>query len=304
MFYPKRGRFTGKYDTSSAVTFWDVMRWKLSFSVRKKPSKTSVFPSKRENLHLQEDYVCWLSHASFLLQLGGKRVLIDPVFGNIPFYRRYTPFPYRIDALLPVDYLLVSHTHYDHFDKRTIRALLSRTESIPEAVLPLRMGELLPRGFPQSAIRELDWYECYQKDGLEITLVPARHWSRRGLFDTNRVLWGGYVIRYKEKTVYFAGDTAYGDHFQEIGKRFDIDVALLPIGGYAPEFMMKHNHLNPDEAYRAFVALGAKCMIPMHYGTFKLTDEPIDEPLAWIKRLSREGALGVSILKPGELYRM
>jgi L-ascorbate metabolism protein UlaG (beta-lactamase superfamily) len=114
-------------------------------------------------------------------------------------------------------------------------------------------------------------------------------------------LWGGYVITYQGKSIYFAGDTASGEHFEEIGKRFNIHYALLPIGAYRPEFIMKYNHLNPEEAFEAFKQLQAKTMIPMHYGTFKLTDEPLDEPLEWIEQIDRENQNKIKILKVGEL---
>ena len=296
----RRRRFSGIHDTSKEVTLTDVMKWKLSTLFSFSEDVPYSLPVVRRDLSQKGDFICWLSHASFLVSLGGKRILIDPVFGNIPFYKRYTPFPYAVEELLPVDYLLVSHTHYDHFDVPSLKALAKKSNFT--AVLPLCMGALLSKKVAQRAVYELDWYEIYEAEGLKITLVPAKHWGRRGAFDTNTVLWGGYILEYAGKTIYFAGDTAYGSHFKEIGERFRIDVALLPIGAYEPSHIMKHNHLDPDEAYLAFADLGAKEMIPMHYGTFKLTDEPMAEPLQRIGKISSMKKGKICCLDVGEIH--
>ena len=148
------------------------------------------------------------------------------MFGNIPFYKRLIKAPYEVEDLGKIDYLLISHTHYDHFDKASIRALDIMQ---PNAVIPLRMSPLIQKIAPRISSRELDWYESYEDRDLTITLVPSRHWGRRGLFDKNRVLWGGYILTYRDKSIYFSGDSASGAHFEEIGQRYDIDIALLPI---------------------------------------------------------------------------
>lgn len=293
------GTFSGRYDSSVNLKLWQVMKWKLLHKPQK-AAKVIPLPrvDQREKLSQKGDFICWLSHASFLIQLGGKRILIDPVLNDIPFYKRQIPAPYSVEALLPVDYLLVSHTHYDHFDVKTLKRV---SKCHPKAILPLKMGALMQKKVSKIPVEELDWFACYEKDGLKITLVPAKHWGRRGLFDKNSVLWGGYILQYANKTIYFAGDTAPGEHFKAIGKRFDIDIALLPIGAYKPEFIMKHNHLNPQEAFDAFKQLSAKKMIPMHYGTFELSDEPLDEPLQWIDKISKSNPGKIEILKAGEV---
>jgi L-ascorbate metabolism protein UlaG (beta-lactamase superfamily) len=254
-----------------------------------------------EKLSSKKDFICWLSHASFLIQLGEKRILIDPVFGDIPFYKRSIKTPYPVEALGKIDYLLISHVHYDHFDKKSIQAIASKTS---KAIVPLYLSKILHKTAPMLECKELDWYESYDDGDIQITFVPAKHWGRRGIFDKNTVLWGGYVLSYKGKHIYFSGDTASGDHFEEIGKYFSIDYALLPIGAYKPEFIMKHNHMNPQEALEALKQLGAKKMIPMHYGTFKLTDEPLDEPLSWIKTIDKENKNKIKIVKVGEVLEV
>ncbi len=301
----EQGKFTGKYDSSTHVNLFKILKWKFfgkaDSSVKEKAVRPLQLVHTPEKLRQEEDFICWLSHASFLIQLGGKRILIDPVFGDIPFYKRQIRAPYSVEELGKIDYLLISHVHYDHFDIRSLKMIEAKE---PKAVLPLHMSPVLHKAAPSLAARELDWYESVEEEGLTITLLPAKHWGRRGLFDKNRALWGGYVLRCNGKCLYFAGDTAAGDHFEEIGRRFDIDYALLPIGAYKPEFIMKHNHLNPKEAFEAFEELKAKRMIPMHYGTYKLTDEPLDEPLAWMQKIAAEHPGKICFLKAGEVRKI
>jgi len=299
-----KGKFSGVMDSSQNITLLHILRWKffanLNFSTaRLKPDILSLdVITDIQGITQKDDFICWLSHASFLIQLGEKRILIDPVFGDIPFYRRQIKAPYNVNDLGKIDYLLLSHAHYDHFDKTSIRAIAPHT---PKAIIPLKMSQLLKKVAPSISTHELDWYEAYHDEELTITLVPAKHWSRRSVFDKNAVLWGGYVISYKGRSIYFAGDTAYDTHFEEIGKRYNIDVALMPIGAYRPEYIMKNNHLDPQEAFDAFKQLKAKRMIPMHYGTYKLTDEPLDEPLQWMQQIDQSCSEKIHFLKAGEV---
>lgn len=301
----KNGTFSSIYDSSKKINLWHILKWKLL----KKPkigftSHTIVHLSVRPNfggLQQKSDFICWLSHASFLIQLGGKRILIDPVFNDIPFYKRQIATPYSVEELGKIDYILISHTHYDHCDKKSLRALISKKA---KAIVPLKMTSLMQKIIPNILVQELDWYETYEEEALRITFVPAKHWGRRGIFDKNAVLWGGYILQYRNQSIYFSGDTAFGSHFNEIGERYDIDVALLPIGAYAPEFIMKENHLNPKEAFDAFIALQAKRMIPMHYGTYKLTDEALDEPLLWMKEIAKKHPDEICFMKVGEVLQL
>ena len=297
----KNGKFTGKYDTSKNIKLWDILKWKISsfpFLTNTKNYKTffkSVYDLKK--LNQKEDFICWLSHASFFIQLKRKRILIDPVFGNIPFYKRYIPVPYKINELNSIDYLLISHVHYDHLDIETLHKLLPFN---PHAILPKNMKNILCK-IGNFNITELLWYETYYESKLKIILVPAKHWSQRTLFDRNKVLWGGYIIQSDETTIFFCGDSAMGEHFREIGKLFQIDYALMPIGSYKPTHIMKHCHLNPLQAIEATKLLGAKVMIPMHFGTFKLSDEPLYEPLEWLQTIAYKHNFKIKILQPGEV---
>jgi len=301
--YYKNGRFGGKYDSIAALSLLDILKWKLFsgtlFASKREEPYTLEVKDETERLHMKEDFICWLGHASFLIQLGGKRLLVDPVLGNIPFYKRHTPSPYSADMLGRIDHLLLTHTHYDHFDTASLKQLLPRSS---HACIPLKMGKLLRKIDTTVPYTELDWYRTYTDEGMKITFVPAKHWGRRGVFDKNRVLWGGFVIAYGGTTLYIAGDSAPGDHFEAIGEAFDIDMALLPIGAYSPRVIMKHNHMTPQEAYDAFKALRAKVMVPMHYGTFKLSDEPMDEPLAWMKEIVEGTPHRIEFLIPGKIW--
>jgi L-ascorbate metabolism protein UlaG (beta-lactamase superfamily) len=291
-------RFNNELDSSRAIHFLEIIKWQL-FKKRTFTREKSALRIKREShlLKSKEDFICWLGHASFLVQLNQKRFLFDPVFWNIPLYKRYLPTPYEVEMLGRVDYIFLSHVHYDHFDKASIKALISKNAMF---IVPLGMERYLHKIDKNLKVETLDWYDSYDLEGeVSLTLVPAKHWGRREAFDTNRALWGGCILSSKEKSIYFAGDTAYDNHFKEIAKHYTIDYALLPIGAYEPAKIMKHNHLNPQEALEAFRDLKARVFVPMHYGTFRLSDEGINAPLVWWEALMQEEK-GL-VLEVGEL---
>ena len=195
------------------------------------------------------------------MQIDGASLLIDPVFsrrisGIVP---RNVACPLLPADLPRIDATLVTHNHYDHYDAPSVEAA----------------GAPWIAGTAMGASRELGWWDTERiNDHVRVTFVPSQHWSRRGLFDTNETLWGGFVIEGRAARVYHAGDTAYFEGFREIGARFPgIDAALLPIGAYDPAWFMERQHMNPEQAVQAYVDL-----VAMHWGTFKLTDEPLDEP--------------------------
>ena len=271
-----------------------ILRWGITDRLlgrrRKKdpgPPAPMVEPD-RDLLHrdTNQPWLVWLGHASFLGSLGGQRLLIDPVFSSHAgwLYRRYLAPPLAVDDLPEVAAVLVTHNHYDHLDAEVFRKLGDRVE----VIVPEGMGAWMRRHGCARVI-ELGWWQEAEIDRLRITLVPACHWSRRGIFDTNQALWGGYVVEGDGHSIYHSGDTASFGGFAEIGRRFpDLDAAMLPIGGYEPAWFMEHYHLNPEQAGQAFVEVGARHFIPMHWGTFQLTDEslcePIDRMQAWWRR--------------------
>jgi len=184
--------------------------------------------------------------------------------------------------------LLLSHGHRDHFDIPSLKIVLANNPSI-NILGPLNCTALFSKLNVNGTIQEAGWYQKYKSQTVEFVFLPAKHWHRRGVNDFNKVLWGSFYIKGKNQSIYFAGDTAYGRHFKEIKQSVPpIDYCLMPIGAYKPPFLMNLFHVTPEEAFRAYQELGAGNFIPMHYGTFDLSDEPLGEPEREIRRLFRE----------------
>ncbi|HKS98460.1 MAG TPA: MBL fold metallo-hydrolase [Rugosimonospora sp.] len=223
--------------------------------------------------------VTWVGHATCVVRIGGLVVLTDPVWSRrIPGVRpRYTPPGIAFADLPRVDAVVISHNHFDHLDAPTVRRLPRDTTML----VPAGLGWWLRRlGF--RAVVELDWWESATVGGVRFGFVPSHHWSRRTPFDTCKSLWGGWMMSAAAggKRVYFAGDSAYGEFFARIGKEYPgIDVALLPVGAFQPRWFMKPMHMDPAEAVRACADLGARRMVPIHWGTFALSAEPVLAPL-------------------------
>ena len=250
------------------------------------------------------DKIVWLGHASFFIQLSGIRILIDPVYGKLPGGKRLSAMPVASDKLLNIHYILVSHAHYDHCDKSSIKLL---TKNNPEAQIltGLKLDGLISK-WTNNKIQTAGWYQQYQlENDLKITFLPSIHWANRSLFDVNTTLWGGYMIEKDGKRIYYGGDSAHGSHFNVVGELFkNIDVALIGAGAYAPAWFMAPMHQNPYDAVKAFHATRAKTFIPFHYGTFDLSDEPIGEPERILNGLNADGKIeGVlKVLKLGEVF--
>lgn len=215
----------------------------------------------------------WIGHASWLIQLEGKSLLVDPIFGKLALGPgdRNVPAGVLPEQLPPIDAVLITHNHYDHLDLPSVKRVGA------PMIAGLGMKELLASEGVSAT--EVDWWQSVDLGSVKVTFVPAQHWSRRGLFDANSTLWGGFIVECSSARVYHSGDTAYFEGFSEIGRRFPaIDAALLPIGAYEPAWFMEKQHMNPEQAVQAFVDLGAMTFFAMHWGTFKLTQEPLDEP--------------------------
>jgi N-acyl-phosphatidylethanolamine-hydrolysing phospholipase D len=231
--------------------------------------------------------VTWVGHSSFLVQIAGQNLLLDPMWGEraspLPWLgpQRWVPPGVPFEALPPIDGVLLSHDHYDHLDDPTVRRLVARYPSAPWWA-PLGVADWL-RARGAANVRELDWWGQAENGSLTLTATPAQHFSGRRLDNRNGTLWCGWVIRAASHAVFFAGDTGAHPVFPEIGRRLGpFDAVLMPIGAYDPEWFMGPVHINPERAVDAFRALGSSAgeptMVGMHWGTFQLTDEPMDEP--------------------------
>jgi L-ascorbate metabolism protein UlaG (beta-lactamase superfamily) len=276
----------------------DFLRWRLA----RKPARWPQWiadndPPLPAPPGPGEVSVTYIGHATLLLRFPGITVLTDPVFSE-----RASPLswlgPKRVrapalalDDLPKIDAVVLSHNHYDHMDLPSLRKIQERWD--PPIVTGIGNGRYLATKGLRNAI-ELDWWERMAPvPALSIVYVPAQHWSRRRLWDTNRMLWGGHVIEAGGVRAYFAGDTGYPGHFAEIARRLGApDVALLPIGAYEPRWFMAPQHMNPLDAVRAHRDLGAGLSIAIHFATFPLTDEAIDAPAAALAVARRE--LGVA----------
>jgi L-ascorbate metabolism protein UlaG (beta-lactamase superfamily) len=324
MSYPKspqwrNGRFANPPEWPRFPTVREFFRWQAGrpqsfeeFTPRLVPNDGARLRQDRENLS-----ITWIGHATLLVQGAGVSVLTDPVFvKRIGIFTRFAPPGVAQKDLPPIDFVVISHNHRDHLDEESVRALGPQVQYI----VPLGLARWFrERGLAR--VVELDWW-----DGLDvttdagrtarITMVPAQHWSRRGLLDERESLWGGYVIElptaervdqaglaHRGSRIYFAGDTGYPAAFAEIGRRFpDIDYALLPIGAYAPRWFMGPQHISPAEAARAFFEVGARTLIPMHYATFRLADEPMDDPPRLLRQAMGTEAVRIEELALGETH--
>ena len=249
----------------------------------------------------------FINHITFLIQLPGLNILTDPVYSErVGPLRHLGPRRVRAPGLpfaaLPrIDAVLVSHDHYDHLDVATLR----RLEAVhrPHFLTGLGNGALLRR-IGLGRVSESDWWQHVDLPQGRITFTPAQHWSGRGLFRCNRSLWGGFHVHSAGRTVYFAGDTGYCRHFRDLHRRLGpVDLALLPIGAYAPRWYESPNHMNPEEAVRAHRELGARFSVATHFGCFRLSEEGFDEPLrelAAARRAQGVSASAFTALETGE----
>ncbi len=247
------------------------------------PTRVDVPVRRPSGLDGAAAVLTFIGHATFLIQTASGNVLTDPMYSqragplNLVGPRRVRPPAVRLDDLPPIATVLLSHNHYDHCDLRTLRLLAERFD--PLVVTPLGNRSLV-RSARVRRVEELDWWQASTTSALSVTLTPAQHFSARSPLDRNRALWGGFVLTIGDRRIFFAGDSGYAPFFRDIRQRLGpIDLALLPIGAYEPRWFMQPIHMNPAEAVQAHVDLQAPESVAMHFGTFQLTTEGIDEPL-------------------------
>ncbi|HET7698861.1 MAG TPA: MBL fold metallo-hydrolase [Vicinamibacterales bacterium] len=272
----------------SARPLKDVITWMRTRERTAWPSRVALspHPAPPSRVAPGEVAVTFIGHSTFLIRTASTVVITDPVFtSHAGPLGRLGPPRVRPPAIAPrdlpaVDLVLVSHNHYDHLQPASLRPFRESASF----VAPLGVGRHLP-GVPPGRTAELDWWQTTRAGAAEITCVPAQHFSARTPWDRDSTLWCGFVVRVDGAAIYFAGDSGYSPQFAEIGERCPgIDVALIPIGAYEPRWFMSPVHMNPEEAVRAHLDVGPRRSIGMHFGTFQLTDEAIDEPLRALDR--------------------
>jgi len=278
-----KGRYTNLYgdDIKSFKEVWRWMTGKRPLTKLKKGQTSPLSWKPIENLaDKSSNAIIPLGHASFIIDLNNIRLVIDPVIATNRLLKRYTKVPFHISELNNVDYLLLSHNHRDHLDKKSVIQICKQN---PNAIIltGLQIGKILKRWAIQNEIQEAGWYQQFKTSvPISIDYLPSQHWSRRWLTDTNSNLWGSFMIKdnVSSKTIYFASDSGYNAHFKNIGKEYKIDLAMIGIGAYEPQWFMNPAHTSPSDAIKAFTDLKAKHWMPIHYGTFDLSDEPIYYP--------------------------
>lgn len=284
--YPISDHFDGKeffnpWSGPQNKTLWELLKWQATAVKRPWPDEPVANTGVAQLVtagNAASTHVTFISHATVYIQDGVQNILTDPHFSEraspVSFAgpKRIRQPGLTIAELPAVDVVVISHNHYDHLDIASLKELESRFR--PQFIVPLGNAELLQK-IGLSRVTELDWWQSYGS----VQLVPAQHWSARGIWDRNQSLWGGYMITLKEHRIFFAGDTGYGPHFEEIKRRSGpIDLSLLPIGAYEPRWFMGYSHMNPADAVLAHRDLGTRLSVGIHFETFRLTDEGFSDP--------------------------
>jgi len=310
------GRFlntVGALSRGSAGVRFPFFLRRIAGSFRERPGAPASVANDgaflRENARHSNPTVTWIGHATLLVQMDHVTFLTDPIWSDtaspVSFAgpRRFVAPGMALEDLPPIDFVLISHNHYDHLDLPTLTALAAR-DPATRFFVPLGNAELL-RESGIANVDELDWGGSLTHEGVRVTCVPSQHWSGRGLRDERRALWSSWVVTGATRRFYFAGDTGYFAGFPSIARALGpFDLAALPIGAYEPAAMMKPAHLNPEEAVQAALDLDARVAVAIHFGTFDLSDEPLDEPPRRFRDAAAKSALGESgawVLRIGEM---
>jgi L-ascorbate metabolism protein UlaG (beta-lactamase superfamily) len=318
-FYAEAQDFHNNYPHDPKQSFW-LWQWeRVKHGVPPPPPGGWNIPHMKTDAaalraNTSEPTVTWIGHSAFLLQLGGLNILADPHFSEraspVAFAgpQRIVPLPIDIAELPRIDVVMISHNHYDHLDTDTVKRLAAAGAGAPLFLVPLG----LKAWFNQKGIERVEeygWWESREERGIRFTLVPVQHWSKRTLWDTNQTLWGGWVVEGGGLKLVHAGDLGYSADARDIGERLGpFDMALIPIGAYAPRWFMKTMHVDVPEALQVRTDLRARRAIGMHWGTFeRLTDEPLDEPPRELARQRERAGIPQNefdVMKIGETRRI
>lgn len=307
--------FRNNYPHETGQSFWSWKWEQLRQGVPQAPPGGWAIPHMKADAaalraNTSRATITWIGHAAFLLQLGGRNILVDPQFSSraspVPFAgpKRAVPLPIEIEELPRIDVVLTSHNHYDHLDLDTVKKLAARPSGSPLFLVPLGLAKwFVDQGITR--VEEFDWWQGRASGPVRFTLVPVQHWSKRTPWDTNQSLWGGWVIEGGGIKLIHTGDLGYSRDTLDIGERMGpFDLAMIPIGAYAPRWFMKAQHIDVPEALQVRADLRATRAVGMHWGTFEnLTDEALDEPPRELARWRAAAGLRAEqfdVMKVGE----
>jgi N-acyl-phosphatidylethanolamine-hydrolysing phospholipase D len=280
----------------------EFLRWRFGFGPKEEPAlPLNTIPpflprvvaadlNSLNHAHPDTIQITWIGHATFLIQVAGINILTDPIFSDraspVSFAgpRRLLPPAISQEHLPPIQLTIISHNHYDHLDRMSVTKLGNRVKFL----VPLGMSKWF-REAGLNNVTELDWWQSAEFGKIRLHCVPAQHFSMRTPFDHNKILWASWVLETPKGNIFFAGDTGYSEDFREIGQKLGpMRLALIPIGGYMPRWFMKSMHLNPQEAVQVHQDVQSQQSIGMHWGTFKLTEEPLAEPPLFLQKVLQE----------------
>ncbi|MBI5588758.1 MAG: MBL fold metallo-hydrolase [Deltaproteobacteria bacterium] len=292
--HDNNGRFFNPWTQKRRHPYLKLIKW-LVFSrnrFRAEKKEPVSFKVLRPDFNTPNssggDCITWLGHSTVLMRLAGKVLITDPVFWDVNLLvRRKTPAPVDPRELPPIDYVLISHSHYDHLNTKSVKFLKKAFDPV-FITGPGYEGYFKSIGVSKHLV--LDWKEEFRAGNIRIVSLPVQHWSKRTLFDTDKMLWCSYLIERGETKYYWIGDTGYYEGYKEIGERWGpIDVLMVPVGAYEPRWFMKNHHVNPEEALMIASDVRARLMIPIHWGTFDLTDEPLSLPIKHLREIHDGG---------------
>lgn len=281
--------FRNRYPHPGKNSFWKWQWQRWTKGVAPDPKEGYAFAVLKPDVaflqrNREVETLTWLGHDTFLIQLGGLNIMTDPhlTARASPFSfmgpKRHVPPPLSFDELPRIDVVLVSHSHYDHLDRVTLQRLARQEGGAPRILMGLNLLDWA-RKYDIDNVSEHDWDDVVSIGGIRFHFVPVQHWSARTPWDRNRTLWGGWVIEHEGRRILFGGDFGYSRDLADLGERFGgFDLAMIPVGSYEPRWFMKTMHVNTDEAVQAHIDLRARYSVGMHWGTFRLTDETLDEP--------------------------
>jgi len=308
--------FSNNYAPPGGKSFKELVRWMYQrWRLRKVKKPEFLMPMVKPDIawlkaNQDKTSVTWINHATLLLQVGGKNILTDPVFSDrvspVTFFgpKRKAPLPLSLEELPHIDFVVISHNHYDHLDYHTVKALQLQPGGSPLFLVPLGI-DLWMQKQGINNVRAFNWWDMQIFDNIEFYFVPAQHWSARTHWDRNETLWGGWVVKMPHFSFYYTGDTGYSKDFKDIAARFGgFDFAAIPVGCYEPRWFMKEQHVNPAEAVQIHIDVCSKLSLGIHWGTFALTDEPLGQPQEDLRKALKQANISEEefvLFKQGEM---